>query len=41
MKHRNDSEAEMGIVAAVVFSLGMLSSIVVACIIDGHPRPRV
>jgi len=31
----------MGIVAAIVFSLGMLSSIVVACILDGHPRPRV
>jgi hypothetical protein len=41
MRHRYDSEAEMEIVAAIVCALGMLSSIVVASIIDGHPRPRV
>jgi hypothetical protein len=41
MRHRYDSEAEMEIVAAIVCSLGIMSSIVVACIIDGHPKPRV
>jgi hypothetical protein len=41
MRHRYDSEDEMELFAAIACSLGIMSSIVVAGIIDGHPKPRV
>jgi hypothetical protein len=41
MRQRFDAEAEIDMVAAILFSFGMMSSIVVACFMDGNPRPRV